>query len=179
MSCPCWTAHTHGVAALLWLHCHGVHIVHRRHHAATVPPCPVTTHAVAGGHQVFSLKEAEDSAWSNFQACAWWAAVIAPSKTAHAAPCLKTKVSEGTGSSWHSHRLETWACCALCDGVVLHQRSGTAGGHATASVHGIREDGVLYSWPLFWPGLPRLACRTVKVKANGQSMGDDPGHPTI
>ena len=33
------------VATLLWLHCYG-YVVNRGHHAATVPPCPVTTHTV-------------------------------------------------------------------------------------------------------------------------------------
>ena len=40
--------HTHNpsctaVAMLLWLHCQG-YMFHRGHHAATVLPCPVTTH---------------------------------------------------------------------------------------------------------------------------------------
>ena len=43
--------HTHccgyiAVAALLWLPCYG-YMLNRGHHAATAPPCPVTTHCCA------------------------------------------------------------------------------------------------------------------------------------
>ena len=44
------------VATLLWLHCYG-HVVHRGHHAATVPPCPATTLVSIVTHQSGALCE--------------------------------------------------------------------------------------------------------------------------